>query len=126
MERNEKTRIEFDANGKHYTLEFNASVMKKMDRDGYGIEKLQGMVFTAPEILFRYAFLANHPTESRSTITALFKSLKRSAEDMPIEYDDEGRPVDALMQTLGDMLAEVAEELTGRGEQGNVSWKVTK
>ncbi len=126
MAKNEKTRIEFDANGKHYKLEYTLNVLKKLDHDGYGLEKLQEMVFTAPEILFRYAFVANHPTESKRVIHELFNSLKRSAEDTPVEVDDEGRPVDALMSTLGEMIAEAVEELSGRGEKGNVDWKVTR
>jgi len=126
MAKSEKTRIEFDANGKHYKLEYTLNVLKKLDRDGYGLEKLRDMVFTAPEVLFRYAFYANHPTETKAVIHELFKSLKRSAEDMPVEYDDEGRPVDALMSTIGDMITEAVEELSNRGTQGNVAWKVTK
>ena len=126
MTRSEKTRIEFDYGLKHYKLEYTASSLKKLERSGVKFNKIDDMIFTAPEVLFRGAFYANHPTEKEQTIRDIYKSLKRTAADMPKETDDEGREVDALMQTLADMISECVEELTGRGEQGNVDWKVTK
>lgn len=126
MAKSEKTRIEFDYGGKHYKLEYTANSLKKLERNGVKFSKLDDMIFSAPEVLFRGAFYANHPAEKEQTIREIWKSLKRTAEDLPVDYDDEGHEVDALTQTLADMISEAVEELTGRGEQGNVSWKVTK
>lgn len=126
MAKSEKTRIEFDYNGKHYKLEYTANSVKKLEKMGVKFNKLDDMIFTAPDVIFRGAFFANHPAESESTIRAIYASLKRTADDMPKEVDEDGREVDALMQTLADMITECVEELTGRGEQGNVAWKVTK
>ncbi len=122
----EKTRIEFDYGGKHYKLEYTANSLKKLERAGVKFNQLADMVFTAPEVVFRGAFYANHPAEKESTIREIYKSLKRTADDMEKEVDEDGREVDFLMQTLSDMIAECVDELTGRGEQGNVGWKVTK
>ncbi len=126
MAKSDKTRIEFDYGGKHYKLEYTANSLKKLERAGVKFNKIEDMVFTAPEVLFRGAFYANHPAEKEQTIREIYNSLKRTADDMEKEVDEEGREVDFLMQTVADMISECVDELTGRGEQGNVAWKVTK
>lgn len=123
MRRSEKTRIEFDADGVHYKLELTAASLKKAERAGISLVNLQDMPFTAPETVFWIACLANHPTMSRKQATKLFKSLKRTADNKEVEYDEDGEEVDALSDALLAMLDEAAEELTNR--QGNVSWSVT-
>lgn len=123
--KSERTKIEFDYGGKHYCLYYTANAIKKLERSGYKLNQLADMVFTAPEIIFRGAFYANHPTENERTISEIYQALKRTAEDAEPEYDEDGREVDLLAQTLGEMLSEVAEEFLGRGEKGNVNWKVT-
>lgn len=123
MKRSEKTRIEFDADGVHYKLELTAASLKKAERAGISLVNLQDMPFTAPETVFWIACLANHPTMSRKQATKLFKSLKRTADNKEVEYDEDGEEVDALSDALLAMLDEAAEELTNR--QGNVSWSVT-
>ena len=126
MTKSEKTRIEFDYNGKHYKLEYTANSLKKLERAGVKFSKLDEMIFTAPEVLFRGAFYANHAAESEKTIRDIYKSLKRQTEDMPVEYDEDGHEIDALTLALADMIREAADEIMGRGEQGNVTWKVTR
>ena len=123
--KSERTKIEFDFNDKHYTLMYTGNSLKKLEKSGVNFNKLQDMVFTAPETLFRGAFYANHPTESEKTIHEIYLSLKRTAEDAKPEYEDDGSEVDLLTQTLGAMLAEAVDEFTGRGVSGNVAWKVT-
>ena len=123
--RSERTKIEFNYNGKPYCLMYTANSLKKLEREGVKFNKLEDMVFTAPEVLFRGAFYANHPAESKSTIHEIYQVLKRTAEDKEPEYDEDGHEIDLLAQTLGEMIAEAVEEFTGRGEQGNVVWKVT-
>ena len=122
--KSDKTRIEFDYGGKPYKLEYTANSLKKLEKMGVKFSKLDEMIFTAPELLFRGAFLANHPTETTQTIHDIYVSLKRTAEDSEPQYDEDGREVDLLQETLATMLSEAVEELTGRG--GNSSWKVTK
>ena len=125
MAKSERTKIEFDYGNKHYCLMYTANSLKKLERNGVKFNKLEDMVFTAPEVLFRGAFYANHPTESERTIHEIYLALKRTAEDATPEYDEDGHEIDLLAQTLGDMIAEAVEEFTGRGEKGNVAWKVT-
>ena len=123
--KSERTKIEFDYNNKHYCLMYTANSLKRLEKAGINFNKLQDMVFTAPEALFRGSFYANHPTESEKTIHEIYLALKRTAEDATPEYDDDGSEVDLLTQTLGDMIAEAVDEFTGRGAKGNVNWKVT-
>ena len=122
----EKTKIEFDYGGTHYVLEYTAASLKKMERDGVKFAKLDEMIFGAPETIFRGAFYANHPSayDDRKLVKRIFKELKRSADNMEPEYDEDGKESDALSDMLGQMLKEAVDELSGRS--GNVPWKVTK
>lgn len=124
MRNSNKTRIEFDYNGKHYVLEYTAASLKKMERSGVKFSKLDEMVFSAPEILFRGAFYANHPSESPVTIHEIFNALKRTADDQEPRYDEDGNEVDELVAALGSMLEEAINEWNGRS--GNSGWKVTR
>ena len=123
--KSERTKIQFEYNGKPYCLYYTANSLKKLERSGVKFNKLEDMIFTAPEVLFRGAFYANHPTESEKTIHDIYVALKRTAEDQEPEYDEDGHEIDLLAQTLGDMISEAVEEFTGRGKEGNVVWKVT-
>ena len=123
--KSEKTKIEFDYGNKHYILEYTANSLKKLEQKGVKFSKLGEMIFSAQEVLFRGAFYANHPTESESTIREIYKSLKRTAEDAEPEYDDDGHEIDCLAQTLAAMISEAVDEISGRGNKGNVNWKVT-
>jgi len=120
----EKTRIEFDYGNTHYVLEYTAASLKKMERKGVKFAKLDEMIFSAPETIFRGAFEANYPNIDEKLVKRIYKDLKRTADDMEPEYDEDGNEVDALSYTLGKMLKEAVDELSGRS--GNVSWKVTK
>ena len=120
-----RTKIEFEYNNKHYCLEYTANSLKKLEQKGVNFSKLDTMIFTAQELLFRGAFYANHPSESEKTIHDIYVAMKRTAVDVEPEYDEEGRELDYLSQILAEMLSEAVDELTGRGEQGNIDWKVT-
>ena len=124
MQNSNKTKIEFDYAGKHYVLEYTAASLKKMERSGVKFSKLDEMVFSAPEILFRGAFYANHPSESPVTIHEIYKALKRTADDEEPKYDEDGNEVDELISAIGSMLEEAINEWKGRS--GNSGWKVTR
>lgn len=117
--------IEFDWQGRHYKLEFTAQSLKKMERAGVKFAKLDEMIFSATETIFWGAFLANHPTITRKETNEIYRALKRTAEDGEVKYDEDGREVDALQEALATMLTEAVDELSGRGKEGNVSWKIT-
>ena len=124
MAKSEKTRIEFDYDGRHYKLEYTANSLKKLEQSGVSFKKLEDMIFTAPEVLFRGAFYANHPAESEKKIREMYKALRRTMDDEEAERDDDGEETDLLIDTLAEMIKEAVEEISGRG--GNVAWKVTR
>ncbi len=125
MKNSKRSSIEFDYNGRHYKLEFTAASLKKMERAGVKFAKLDDMIFSATETIFWGAFLANHPTVTRKETNEIYRALKRTAEDEDVQYDEDGREVDALQDALAAMLTEAVDELSGRGQEGNVSWKIT-
>lgn len=118
-----RTSIEFNYEGKHYKLEYTANAIKKMERSGVKFAKLDDMVLSAPEILFRGAFYANHPATDEKTIRKIWGELKSTAEGMEPEYDEDGNEIDAVSFTLARMLKEAITEMSGR--TGNLEWKVT-
>ena len=123
MKNSQRSTIEFDYGGRHYTLMFTANSLKKMEKAGVKFAKLDDAVFSATETIFWGAFLANHPTITRKETNEIYKALARTAENEEASYDEDGREVDALQEALGTMLNEAVDELSGRG--GNVSWKMT-
>ena len=123
--KSKRSCIEFDYVGRHYKLEFTAQSLKKMEKAGVKFAKLDEMIFTATETIFWGAFLANHPTITRKETNEIYRALKRTADDSEVEYDDDGNEVDALQEALSVMLSEAVDELSGRGKEGNVSWKMT-
>lgn len=124
MQSSNKTKIEFDYGGKHYVLEYTAASVKKMERNGVKLSKLDEMFFSAPEILFEGAFYANHPNTERRLIREIYKSLKKTADDEDPAYDEDGNEIDSLKEILGIMIREAVDEWSNRS--GNSSWKVTR
>ena len=124
MQNSNKTKIEFDYGNTHYVLEYTAASIKKMERNGVKFSKLDEMMFSAPEILFEGAFYANHPKTDRRVIREIYRSLKRTADDEEVQYDEDGNEVDELQNVLAMMLEEAVNEWTNRS--GNSSWKVTR
>lgn len=125
MKNSKRSSIEFDYGGRHYKLEYTANTLKKMERAGIKFAKLDERVLSAVEDLFWGAFLANHPSITRKETNEIYRALKRTAEDSEVEYDEDGEEVDALQEALSVMLSEAVDELSGRGKEGNVSWKMT-
>ena len=125
MKKSSKTKIEFDYQNRHYCLEYTENSLKKLEQRGVKFAKLDEMVFSAPELLFRGAFFANHPNESEQRIHEIYTALKRTSDESEPQYDEDGNEVDLLIQAIADMLSEAVDELTGRGEKGNVTWRVT-
>jgi hypothetical protein len=119
-----KTHIEFDCDdGVHYKLEITANSLKKAEKSGVNLKNLADMPFTAPETVFWIACLKNHPTITKAYAAKLFNTLKRTADNMDAEYDEDGEELDGLTSVLLKMVDEAATELTARS--GNRGWSVT-
>ena len=107
-----KTRIGFDYQGKHYTLEFTAQSLKAMEEGGFDFTTIDSKIMTGPENVFIGAFIANHadtPIEKRLEIYQQLKDEKIGQSSM-------------LYTTLLAMIGEAYDELTTH--LGNIAWSV--
>ena len=109
-----KTKICFPYEGTDYVLEFTASSLKQMERQGFKFGKMDEIILTAPVELFCGAFIANHRATPRKLREKIYDELKSTSEDGG----------DDLTEVLGSMLSEAIEELNSH--QGNVKWSVTR
>ena len=109
-----KTKIKFPYNGNNYTLEFTASSLKQMERQGFKFGKMDEIILTAPVELFCGAFIANHRSTPRKLREEIFDQLCSSSKEGGEE----------LTEVLGNMLSEAIEELNSH--QGNVEWSVVR
>ena len=104
-----KTTISFEYDGKEYTLEYTASALKQMERQGFKFAKLDEIVLTAPLELFIGAFNANHKNTPRKLREEIYEQL--------CETEEGG---EALTEVIGSMLSEAIEELNSH--RGNIKW----
>lgn len=120
--RNERTKIEFDYNGKHYILEFTADTLKKMERGGFKFGDMDKNIVTSPEDAFYWAFTTHHADTPTKVRKEIYNALARHGEG-----DDSEESADGLTEYLAQMLVEAFDEIANRGNgSGNVTWKVTK
>lgn len=120
--KNERTKIEFDYNGKHYVLEYTADSLKRMERAGFDFSSIDKNIVTSTEDAFYGAFLAHHPNTPAKERKAIYQALSRHGEN-----DESEETNDGIAEALAQMLAEAFEEIASRGKSsGNVSWKITK
>lgn len=98
-----RTSIEFEYDGKEYTLCYNLATVKALDRAGK-LANIKNSPLTATLDLFVAAFEAKHPTVPNNRREEIFRSLSDSSED------------GSLLETLLGMINEATEALTPKGE----------
>ncbi len=107
-----RTTLDFEYNGKEYSLAFTIDVVKRLDRSGLIAEIANGnRPLTMTEDLFKAAFEANHPTVSNRVREAIFGELEESSED------------GSLLECLLEMVNEVREAMTPKG---NAKWRMNR
>ena len=105
-------QINFDYNGKHYTLEFTPDTIKQMEAAGFRISELGEMPATRIEQLWAGAFMANH---RRNTSATVIRELYGQMKDK-----------EALLTKLRDMYDSALNYLIpDEDEQGNIEWTAT-
>ena len=103
--------LDFEYNGKDYSLTFNIDVVKRLDRSGILAQIAGGeRPLTMTEDLFVAAFEANHGYVSNRIRTEIFGEFSETSED------------GSLIEVLLEMINEVREAMTPKG---NVKWKVS-
>jgi hypothetical protein len=107
-----RTTLDFEYNGKDYSLAYTIEVVKRLDRSGLIAEIANGnRPLTMTEDLFKAAFEANHPTVSNRVREAIFSELEESSED------------GSLLECLLEMVNEAREAMTPKG---NAKWRMNR
>lgn len=110
----EKTTIEFEWDGKEIVLEYTADSLRKMEKRGFDISKIEERLLTISETLFVGAFIANHDDIKESVRREIFHEVSASAEEGGENLDE----------ALAMMLEEAIEEM--QSHRGNVKWRMAK
>ena len=111
----ERTKIQFEWNGKPLTLEFTADSLRKMESRGFDVSEIDKHLLTIGETLFCGAFIAHHDDIEESTRKELFKEISAFADD---------NENDKIEEVLAKMFQEAIEEL--QSHRGNLRWRMTR
>jgi hypothetical protein len=107
-----RTTLDFEYNGKDYSLAYTIEVVKRLDRSGLLAEIANGQrPLTMTEDLFVAAFEANHQTVSNNVRRKIFEEFSETGED------------GSLLECLMEMINEVRESMAPKG---NVSWRMNR
>lgn len=107
-----RTTLDFEYNGRDYSLAYTIDVVKRLDRSGMLAEIANGnRPLTMTEDLFKAAFEANHSNVSNRIRENILLELKDANED------------GSLLEILLEMINEVHESLQPKG---NVEWRVNR
>ena len=107
-----RTTLDFECNGREYSLAYTIDVVKRLDRSGLLAEIANGQrPLTMTEDLFKAAFEANHSTVSNRIRETIFGELEESSED------------GSLLECLMEMINEVREEMSPKG---NAQWRMNR
>ena len=104
--------LDFEYNGKDYSLAFNIDIVKRLDRSGILAQIGSGeRPLTMTEDLFVASFDANHPRVTNRQRQEIFQEFSETSED------------GSLLEILFEMINDVREEMTPKG---NVKWRVNR
>lgn len=107
-----RTTLDFEYEGKEYSLAYNIDIVKRLDRQGVIAKIANGEhPLTMTEDLFMVAFEVNHPKVSNRMRGEIFKEFSETSED------------GSLLEALLEMLNEVREAMTPKG---NVKWRMNR
>jgi hypothetical protein len=105
-----RTTLDFEYNGKEYSLGYTAEMVKKLDKMGV-IAHLPERPITITEDLFVAAFEANHSNVSNRIRSEIYKEFSDTSED------------GSLLEVLIEMIVETQKAMAPKG---NVKWRVTR
>ncbi|MGI6194035.1 MAG: DUF5055 domain-containing protein [Eubacteriales bacterium] len=107
-----RTTLDFEYEGKSYSLAYTIDVVKRLDRAGILAQIANGeRPLTMTEDLFIAAFEANHSTVSNNIRRKIFEEFSESSED------------GSLLECLLEMLNEVREAMAPKG---NIKWRMNR
>lgn len=103
--------ITFKYKDNTYTLAFSAESVRQMEAAGFDTDDFGSKTVTNTEMIFRGAFIENHPTVSDEIVKEIWKSIPRKKEI-----------IRALVQMYNTPIAELFDE----PESGEIVWKVSE
>ena len=105
-------QLEFEHDGKKYTLEFTRRTVSEMEKKGFIASEITDKPMTTLPALFAGAFLANHRFVKQETIEEIFSKLTKKKD---------------LIGKLAEMYNEPIMALVEDPEEnkGNISWTAT-
>lgn len=105
-------QLEFEHDGKKYTLEFTRRTVSEMEKKGFIASEITDKPMTTLPALFAGAFLANHRFVKQETIEEIFSKLTKKED---------------LVGKLAEMYNEPIMALVEDPEEnkGNISWTAT-
>jgi len=104
--------MDFEYNGKEYSLAYTINVLKRLDKSGLLAAIANGeRPLTMTEDLFAAAFEANHSNVSNRIREEIFRELEDVSED------------GSLLECLLEMINEVREEMSPKG---NAKWRMSR
>lgn len=107
-----RTTLDFEYEGKDYSLAYTIDTVKRLDRTGILAQIGNGeRPLTMTEDLFMAAFEANHGYVSSRIRNEIFKEFSENSED------------GSLIEVLLEMINEVREAMAPKG---NVKWRVSR
>lgn len=102
-------QLNFNYNGKDYTLEFTRRTVTEMERKGFVASEVENKPMSTLPALFAGAFLAHHRFEKQETIDEIFSKLTNK-EDL----------IGKLAEMYNEPIMSLVEEPTDK--KGNVDW----
>lgn len=105
-------QLEFEHDGKKYTLEFTRRTVSEMEKKGFIASEITDKPMTTLPALFAGAFLANHRFVKQEMIEEIFSKLTKKED---------------LVGKLAEMYNEPIMALVEDPEEnkGNISWTAT-
>ena len=105
-------QLEFEHDGKKYTLEFTRRTVSEMEKKGFIASEITDKPMTTLPALFAGAFLANHRFVKQETIEEIFSKLTKKED---------------LIGKLAEMYNEPIMALVEDPEEnkGKISWTAT-
>ena len=99
--------INFEYNGKSYTLEYTRASVRTMEETGFKAADIVDKPMTVLPALFSGAFLAHHKFEKRNVIDEIYTKMTDKQ---------------LLIEKLGEMYTETVNTLFDEPSEGNVDW----
>lgn len=105
-------QINFEYNGKQYTLEFTRRSVQEMEREGFRVDDIADKPMTALPTLFAGAFKANHRFVKRDLTDEIYQAMPDKEK---------------LIEKLAEMYNEPIQTLLTEpeGAEKKVDWKTT-